>query len=155
MLLQEHCEALGVSILTNHVTGSVSVAVLRIVICSLGKQRLQYLGVTTDASHVQRCSQVLGLAIDVGVELGKDLDHLDVAFIAGDVEWGPPIRVALVKQSLGKFGFLLEKEVIAQLIVALLGVDPDVAEEASLLLLVELTLGLDPCGHLLLLRLLI
>lgn len=154
VLLKEHLEALSVPVLANHVAGRVAIEVLGVEVGTLDEQCLQDLGVATDACYVQRCAQILRLAIDIGVELGKDLDHLDVTLVTSDVERCPSIRVALVKESLGQLWLLLQEELVALLKVSLLSVNPDVTEQAPLLLLIEFALGLDPGGPLLLLELL-
>lgn len=149
MFLKEDLQALSVAILADHVAGSVSIAVFCIVVCALVEQCLQNWRVTADAGYMEGCAQVFGLAVEIGAELREDIDHLDVTFIARNVQGCPPIRVTLVEQSLGQLRVLLHQQVLARLIVSLLRVDPNVPQEASLLLLILLSLGLDSGGPLL------
>lgn len=100
MLLQKVSQTLSVTVLTNHVTGSVSIAVFRVIISALDQQCLEYLCVSSDASHVKRRPQILGLAVNECTELSENLDHLDVSLIARNMEWCPAIRVALVQECL-------------------------------------------------------
>ena len=121
-------------------TWRVSITVLCIVIGALVEESLEDLRVSADASHMERRSQVLRLAVQMGVELGKNLDHLHVTFIARHMQRCPAIRVAFVEESLGQFRILFNQQLVAGLIVALLRVDPYISEEAPLLLLILLSL---------------
>lgn len=91
MFLEKDLQALSVAILADHVAWCVSIAVLRVVICTLVEQSLQNRRVTTDAGHVKWRSQVFGLAVEIGAKLCEDINHLDVTFIARDVQGRPPI----------------------------------------------------------------
>ena len=74
-----------------------------------------------------------------------------MSLVACHMQWCPPVWVALIQECLGKLGLLLSQQVVARLIIALLCVDPDVAEQSSLLFLVLLTLWLHASGSLTLL----
>ena len=121
-------------------TWRVSITVLCIVIGALVEESLEDLRVSADASHMERRSQVLRLAVQMGVELGKNLDHLHVTFIARHMQRCPAIRVAFVEESLGQFRILFNQQLVAGLIVALLRVDPYISKKAPLLLLILLSL---------------
>ena len=88
------------AILTDHVAGSVAVAVFRVKVSSLVQKCLQDGSITADASNVERRSQIFGLAVEVSPKLGEDLNHLYVAFVTGDMQRCPAVRVALVEQGL-------------------------------------------------------
>ena len=45
---------------------------------------------------MKRCTQILGLAVNVGAESSEDVNHVDVAFITGNVKRGPAVRVAFI-----------------------------------------------------------
>lgn len=88
------------AILTDHVAGSVAVAVFCVKVSSLVQKRLQDGSITADASNVERRSQIFGLAVEVSPKLGEDLNHLYVALVTGDMQRCPAVRVALVEQGL-------------------------------------------------------
>ena len=97
------------TILADHMTRRVSIAVFCIIVSTLVQQGLEDLRVATDACNVEWCTQVLGLAVEVSAELGEDLDHLDMPFITRHVQRRPPIRITLIQQRLGKLGILLNQ----------------------------------------------
>jgi len=99
---------------------------------------------------MQRRAKILGFTVQVCVELCKDLNHLDVAFVASDMQRCPAIRVALVKQSLFQLRVLLYEQVVTSLEIAFLCVYPYVPQKTPLLFLVLLTLRLQPSTLLLL-----
>ena len=140
MLFQKNLQGLCVPILTYHVTRSVPVTVFCIVIGTLLKQGLQDGCITANTGDVKGCSQVLRLAVDVCSELSEDLNHLNMALVARNMQRRPSVRVALVEKSLGEFGLLLGQQFVASLVIALFCIDPNVPEKSSLLLLVLLTL---------------
>lgn len=78
----------------------------------------------------------------MSIELGENFNHFNVALITRHMQRCPAIRVALVKQSLCQLGVLLDQELVAGLIVALLGINPDVSQKSPLLFLILLSLGL-------------
>jgi len=136
MLFKQHFETLSVAVLTDHVARSVVVAVLRIVVSALVQKRLHHVCVASDTGDVQRGALVLRFAVQVGAELSENVDHLHVSLIASHVEGRPAIRVALIKKSISQLRVLLDQQVVARLEISLLCVDPDVAEETPLLLLI-------------------
>ena len=138
------------TVLTNHMTWRVSITVLCIVIGTLVEECLEDLRVAPDACNMERRSQVLRLAVQMGVELSKNLDHLHMTFIARHMQRCPAIRVAFVEEGLGQLGILFDQQLVAGLIVALLRVDPYISQKAPLLLLILLSLRLDALRPLLL-----
>ena len=131
-------------------TWRVSITILCIVIGTLVEECLEDLRVAANACDMERRSQVLGLTVQMSVELSKNLDHLHMAFIARHMQRCPAIRVAFVEEGLGQFRILFDQQLVAGLIVALLRVDPYISQEAPLLLLILLTLRLDALRTLLL-----
>ena len=130
------------TVLADHVTRSVAIAVFGIIVCALVQQGREDLGIATSAGNMERCAQVLGLAVDVGTESGEDVYHVDVALIAGHMKRGPAVRIALIEQCLSKLRILLCQQVLALLILPFFSIDPNVAEQATLLFLILLSLGL-------------
>ena len=131
-------------------TWRVSITILCIVIGTLVEECLEDLRVAANACDMEGRSQVLGLTVQMSVELSKNLDHLHMAFIARHMQRCPAIRVAFVEEGLGQFRILFDQQLVAGLIVALLRVDPYISQEAPLLLLILLTLRLDALRTLLL-----
>ena len=80
----------------------------------------------------------------MSVELGENFNHFHVALITRHMQRCPAIRVALVKESLRQLGVLLNQELVAGLVVALLRINPNVSQKPPLLLLILLTLRLYP-----------
>lgn len=96
MFLEKHGQALSVTVLADHMTGRVVITVLSIIVGSLVKERLEHLGIATNAGDVQWCPQVLGLAVEMGAKLSENLDHFHVSLVTRHVQRSPTVRVALV-----------------------------------------------------------
>ena len=88
---------MSVTVLADHVTRRVSIAILSVIVSLLIEKSLENLSIATDACNVQRCAQILGLAVQAGSKLRENLNHLHMAFIARNMERGPSIGVTLVE----------------------------------------------------------
>ena len=95
------------AVLADHVAGSVTVVVTCIIVSALLEQGLQHLAITADAGHMERCAQILGLAVKECAETRKNINHVNVAFVTCDMQRRPSVRIALIQQCLGKLWILL------------------------------------------------
>ena len=85
MLLQQDSEALGVAVLTDHVTGRITFVVFCIIVSVMAVQNGEDLSIATNTGNMKRSAQVLGLAVELGAKAREDVDHFDVAFVASNV----------------------------------------------------------------------
>jgi hypothetical protein len=112
---------------------SVPVEILRVDVHLLGEERLDHTEVTSDASDVERRSEILGPAVDVSTKLREELNKIDVSLVRRNVKWGPSIAIAFVQQSFSKFAILALEQMEARLVVAFFSADPDAAKQFPLL----------------------
>lgn len=131
--LQQQTQAVNVTILTAEVAGRIPIDVLGIDIDLFLNEILNYVQVAANAGHMQGRPQILGAAVKIPAEFGKDLDQLNVAFVGCHVHRSPAVTVALVQERLCELAVLFAQQLNTRLIVALFGTDPDDAEQLPLL----------------------
>ena len=59
----------------------VSIIILGIIVHSKLQQDLQNFDVTAHTCNMERCSKIFGFAVEVGLEMGKDFNHLGMALV--------------------------------------------------------------------------